>query len=509
MKRQKNKRNKGLILCLTVAISLSGVGCRNEEDFDITQEITQEQTQIKDPLWNETEGLLLHTAPFEASGAPHLQARASILLEPTSGTILYSENLHDKIYPASMTKMLTALVVLDYFSPEELIVVGSEIYEVPWDSSKAGHISGETLTIKNLLRALVMPSGNDSSNVAAAVVARKASKEPNLAFADCETYFTNLMNEKAESLGALNTNFVNPHGYHHDDHYTTPYDLGLIAMEYMKHDVLREVAEETSYVGNGAEGLFSASDNIKTQEYKWYSHNSLITNTSYRYEYATGIKTGYTNEAGQCVATSATKDGETFIAIVFHSADPNRWLDSKALYEYGYDAYDKVHMAFYGGVFDTLPLTKQNPLLLSETDVVYKDEVSVYLPTDMIDLVDVNVVYEEDMTTIDEEGIVTLIAPIDANTVVGEVSFSIYGKTIARESIIISRDIPKGTIWQKIKYSLGQMRENLFTFQGLMILFLLGGIGNAVRAFLKKRTAQKRKRALRYTFQKPPRKGRF
>ena len=154
-------------LCLAAAVAFGAAGCGKEQDKNaVAADDTKEDKKT------EKAADALQTAVMLAEQAPELQAEAAILIEASSGTILYEKNATQKMYPASMTKMLTALVALDYFKPEDLIVVGSEINEVSLDSSKAGHELGETLTVENAIRGLIIPSGNDSANVVAAAVAK-------------------------------------------------------------------------------------------------------------------------------------------------------------------------------------------------------------------------------------------------------------------------------------------------------------------------------------------------
>ena len=152
-----------------------------------------------------------------------------ILVEQSTGKILYSKDEHKKMYPASMTKILTALVALEHLKPEELIVAGPEVNGVPYDSSKAGHKNGETLQVENLIRGLIIPSGNETACIVASAVAKKQTGNDSISYEEAEKIFCNLMNEKAKSLGASESNFVNPHGYHNEHHYTTAYDMALIA----------------------------------------------------------------------------------------------------------------------------------------------------------------------------------------------------------------------------------------------------------------------------------------
>ena len=131
---------------------------------------------------------------FAAELPPEVVAQTAILGEASTGKIIYEKDMDKKMYPASMTKLITALVALDHLNADALLTVGTEINEIPWDSSKAGHLVGETLTVKNLIRGLLIPSGNDSANVLAVAVARKVKNDESLPFEECINVFTELMN---------------------------------------------------------------------------------------------------------------------------------------------------------------------------------------------------------------------------------------------------------------------------------------------------------------------------
>ncbi|MGN1231492.1 MAG: D-alanyl-D-alanine carboxypeptidase family protein, partial [Anaerotignum sp.] len=207
---------KYIALLLAAMLAFGAAGCGKEkgeqqEEAAVAGEEnteTEDAESVADPAAENGEALPaaktedLQEAFVTADGAPDVVAASAILIEASTGTILYEKNPDQKMYPASMTKMLTALVAMDYFEPEELIQVGTEINEVSLDSSKAGHQVGETLTMKNAIRGLIIPSGNDSANVVAAAVARRTENDENLGFAKCEAVFTELMNQKAKELGA-------------------------------------------------------------------------------------------------------------------------------------------------------------------------------------------------------------------------------------------------------------------------------------------------------------------
>lgn len=457
---------KYIALFLAAMFTLSAAGCGKDEAEQENPAIENDENAAdaegseEDPVVKE----LLQKAFIMADGAPSVTASAAILIEESTGTILYEKNADQKMYPASMTKVLTALVALDHFKPEELIKVGAEINEVSLDSSKAGHVVGETLTMKNAIRGLIIPSGNDSANVIAAAVARRAENDESLSFSQCEAIFTDLMNEKAAELGAVNSHFSNAHGYHADDHYTTGEDMALLSRAFMENKTLEEIANEKSFVGNGADNMFTTDESVKTQDYAWRSHNLLITSGEYNYGYASGIKTGFTDEAGDCVTAAAKKDGMNLIAVVFNSEDPNRWLDAKNLFEYGFNNYVETTVAGASESIAEVPLTKHKKSEGDTLAVVLGEALVTYLPEGAAEQLDVAVSYNETYTVEDKEGNISLKAPIEKGAEVGTASYILNGKTILEMPAYAGRDVAKGNIFSTI----GHLFSNLFTLKGIL-----------------------------------------
>lgn len=457
---------KYIALILAAMFTFSAVGCGKDkaEQQDAAVEKNAADAEDGEKKEESAEKELLQKAFIMAENAPDVTASAAILIEESTGTILYEKNADQKMYPASMTKVLTALVALDHFKPEELIKVGSEINEVSLDSSKAGHVFGETLTMKNAIRGLIIPSGNDSANVIAAAVARRVENDENLSFSQCEVIFTDLMNKKAAELGATNSHFSNAHGYHAEDHYTTGKDMALLSRAFMENKTLEEIANEKGFSGNGADNMFTTDTSVKTQDYAWRSHNLLITDGEYNYGYASGIKTGFTDEAGDCVTAAAKKDGMNLIAVVFHSEDPNRWLDAKNLFEYGFNNYVEVKVAGADEAVAEAALTKHKKSQGDTLPVVLGEPLVTYLPADAADKLEVTVEYNETYAETDKEGNVSLRAPVEKGAEVGTASYKVDGKVVLETPVYAGREVAKGNIFSTIGY----LFSNIFTLKGIL-----------------------------------------
>ena len=229
-----------------------------------------------------------------------------LLYDVTHSQILYEKNAHEKAYPASTTKLLTACVAAQYCDRDTVFTVGEELSFVAWDSSIAYLGRGEKLTFEQLIDALLLPSGNDAAYVMAAGVGRIYADDPSLSPEDAVEIFVGLMNQTAQKIGATESHFTCPDGYHDDDHYTSAFDMMKIAVYASSFETVRN-----SYAKYEAE-----HDVITGESYYWENSNPLINPSSpYYYPYATGMKTGFTDEAGSCLVASAERDGVKLVAV--------------------------------------------------------------------------------------------------------------------------------------------------------------------------------------------------
>ena len=253
---------------------------------------------------------LLTTFAAASSGSAILDemdvnAKAAILMDPDTNEILYEKNAHEKMYPASITKVMTCLLTLEAVDEgrltlEQVVTAGSGIHTgIGQNASTADIKEGEQIRVIDLLYAALIPSANEACNVMAEAVAGDVAS------------FVELMNQRAAELGMTDTHFANTHGYHDDNHYTTAYDISLMCQEAMKHETFRTIVTTKSYD--------LPATNMHSEVRTVHSTNALISNwnvTGYLYSYATGIKTGFTPEAGYCLAAAATREDRSLISVV-------------------------------------------------------------------------------------------------------------------------------------------------------------------------------------------------
>jgi len=255
------------------------------------------------------------------------------MVEQNSGKVLFERNSRKKMYPASLTKVLTALLAIEELDLNDTITVGREINLKALDASGAGLVVGEKISVSDLLRALLIPSGNDAAYTVAVQVARKKANDPSMSIQQAVDYFAKMMTERAKELGAENSNFVNPHGYHDDNHYSTAYDMYLITKEAMKHEIFREIVSTQYYSIKNDE---NAESGDKKVEHSWVNRNLMLRKKGeYYYENATGVKTGYTSKAGNCLISSAEKDKLSVILVTMNfPTEKERWEGSISLLDY-------------------------------------------------------------------------------------------------------------------------------------------------------------------------------
>lgn len=246
-----------------------------------------------------------------------------IILGDDTGRILYKKNENAKCYPASLTKLMTAIVAVEHTAADTVFTVGDEVYMIDPYSSRAYLTVGSKLTLEQLIQALLLPSGNDAAYTLAASVGRRLAGNDTLDNQAAIDRFCQEMNKKAEALGCTGTHFANPDGIHEENHYTTAADMLKIAAYTLKQDIIAQTVNKPQVHVTFLSG----------QSVTWNNSNRLVNEGNvYTYAGATGLKTGTTDEAGYCLAASAMRDGRTSIAIVMGSeTESGRWEDASGL----------------------------------------------------------------------------------------------------------------------------------------------------------------------------------
>ena len=325
---------------------------------------------------------------------PKVYASAAILIESKSGAILYAKNADLRRAPASTTKIMTAIVALEKGDLTKVITVspraartgGSTIHLKP----------GDRLSLKELLEGVMLRSGNDGSMAVAEGVAGSIEK------------FTELMNIKAKEIGAVNTNFRNPHGLRAPSHYTTALDLALMARYGLANRLFANLVKKKN-------ALLEWEERRKSVEVR--NTNRLL----WYLEGADGVKTGTTNEAGHCLVASATRDRKQLITVVLNSGD--RWGDSQRLLEYGFQEFEILKIAAANRNLTKIKVKKGWPRkvdLYPRSDlvaVVRKGEVEKVTPKIRV--------YQNSVS-----------APLKPGEVLGEVGYYYQNQLVAKVDLI-------------------------------------------------------------------------
>lgn len=344
-----------------------------------------------------------------SSSVPSTYSPACLLMDADSGKILYSKNVNDKMYPASTTKIMTAILTLENCKLDDTAIAShNAIYSIPSGYSHANIQECEELTIEQLLNVLLIPSANDAAVILAEHIAGSVEA------------FSTMMNEKAKELGCTNTNFVNPNGIHNENHYTTAYDLALIGQYAMTFDVFRSIVCKTSYK-LPATAKYDKEDRLFNTTNDLIKKNYSSSSTNYYYEYATGAKTGYTDAAKNCIVATATKDDVSLIAVVLHDSLTEdglsqRALDCKALFEYGFNYFSVQQIMEKGSVVHTIDVSGA-PKDTASLDLVYSEDIYGLIPNDYdLSSVTPNVTLSDNIS-----------APIAEGTKLGQITYTIDG----------------------------------------------------------------------------------
>ncbi len=436
---------------------------------------------------------------------PTINAVSAIMVDQNTGRVLYEKNADEKLYPASMTKVLTALISIEYIKPDEVVKVGTEINYVPWDSSLAGLEVGESISGKNLIRGLIIPSGNEAANTVAYEVVKRKTGDTSISYPDAEVQFAEIMNERAKSLGATNSNFVTPSGYHDDNHYTTARDMALIANAAMKNDVIREVAAEISFTGMSVEE--NATPDMKLVEHKWYTHNQIINPTNpYYYKYATGLKTGFTDQAGECLVATASYNDMDLLVVIFNSEDPGRWLDAKNLFKYGFETYKNVELQLEDSIIQDIALDDPVKGSSETLSILANESVTVLLTEEEEEKVLHNITFNPIFLadTYTETGSPKLRAPIVAGEEVGTIQYTIGDELLYEGPVVSAVDVQKRTFLTDLEYYSKLLKDFIFSWRIVPVTaaVLFASIYIVRGARIRKQQRKKLKYKSRYNFKR-------
>lgn len=408
---------------------------------------------------------------------PEVTASSYMLLDQQTGNILAEYNMDEPVYPASTTKILAAIVVIENTDPEDIVTVTKEAFwNIEYGSSSAGIVEGEEMTVHDMLYCMMLASANEAANALAIHVGGTVED------------FMGMMNLKAVQLGAYNSNFVNPNGLHDENHYTTARDMSIITKYALKNEFFALIAET-------AQKTIQATN--KNPEKVVYTSNQLIFRVSdpRYYEYANGVKTGFTTPAGNCLVSQAEKNDVQLIGLLFNCAKNPSTGENNA-------AYKMVEMFEWGfsSYYNEVLIEQLQPMITVPVNFSSEnDYVSLKTASDIEGLVPNN--YDKTMLEIKYNIPESVDAPITVDQRIGTVQVSYDGVYYGEAELLAVNDVELSQVLYYVN-----VLEQFFissTFRiilcSLVMLLILSVIGARIkqrrRRLRKKRRMQRQSQA--------------
>ena len=367
-------------------------------------------------------------AAKDDTGDLEVEAKAALLIDPDTEELLYARNIHERLYPASLTKIMTCLRVLESLDRGEIardtVLTASDVAvnSIPPDGSTAGIKAGEELTVESLLYCIMLSSANEGCNILAEGVAGSIDA------------FVDRMNAKAQAIGCEDTNFVNTNGLPDDYHYTTAWDLYLITKEARTHADFMPIVS-TIYFEVPATNL--------SEPRKLYTTNYLVSSyrtSYYLYQGAQGIKTGSTSAAGYCLVSSATRSGRSLLSVVLGAERvtledgtvlTKSFTETAKLFDWGFDNFRRQV------ILDAGELVAEVPVELSQQQNSVKVhpawEVDRLLPKDLDPVKDIDREVIFDAESVD--------APVAKGQVLGQIVLSRENTVYATVDLLADEDV--------------------------------------------------------------------
>lgn len=413
-----------------------------------------------------------------------VNAKAAMLIDLNTGRSIYEQNADEKIYPASLTKIMTCLLALENGNLSDIVTVTEDAFaDLDSGSSTAGVQVGEQMTLENMLYCMMVESGNESANVIAQHIGGTIPD------------FVQMMNERAYELGCTNTHFMNPHGLHNESHYTTARDLSRIVEAALKSANFREIT-------NTAEYTLPATNLSEARVLK--TTNMLIFQNSgnrYYYPKAIGIKTGYTTPAGRCVI-SAAKDGQMYLLGIVCGAGTTvldngdiqmeSFPECIRLFNYGFDNFSYVSVL--SPLYPVAQVKVTNSAGAEAVAVAPKDDIQLLLPNG----------YDESLLQIDLELTSdTVEAPVHESDVLGHARVSYNGELLSETDLLAIADVAKSGISAMKTDTGAYLQRNWWKWIVLLIVIVLAVLAAlllwaAVRRRIRRRQRiEQRRSALR------------
>lgn len=378
--------------------------------------------------------LLTNFIYADTLSSDEIHGEAAIIVDYKTGEILWEKDAHVKKYPASTTKIMTAIIILENHDLDEEVLISST-FQSPGGSSMAiDH--GEIFTVEQLMYALLVKSANDAAKALAEF------------HSGTEEAFAKEMNAKAIELGAKDTNFVNAHGLHNANHYTTAYDLAVIGKYAYNLPIFKTMVNTTHYI------IPPTNKKDEPRDYL-YSSNKFLNGfgrdnqmiykgqtIDIKYDIVDGMKTGYTNEASYCLVSTAEKNNERYLVVVLKALNSDHlYLDSRTLLDYAFDNFIRHQFISKGSFVETIQLKGEKKL---RVNLVAAKSFTLTLDKDT------------DLTKIQTETIYNknISAPLKAGTELGKITYYYDNKPLGVVSLVSEYDVNESNLVTSIETAL-------------------------------------------------------
>ena len=395
--------------------------------------------------------------------SPSIMGASGIVMEASTGTILYEKNMHDTHYPASITKIMTVLLAIENCEMDEMVTVPPEAVYMEDKGSHIALDSGEQLTVEQCLYAIMLASANDAAYALAEHVG-----------GTCEN-FIRMMNEKAKALGCENTNFMNPHGLPDENHVTSAYDMALITKAALQYDIFQTVSGTSYY-------------EIPPTEHQkdlicMYNHHKMIGKTEFQNEEVFAGKNGYTDAAGYTLVTCAKREEMALICVVMQDEGEYVYQDTLELLNYGLDGFSKVKINADKTYFEEM-LKKENQIfehcVISKFDA---DNLYIMMPKKS-DVSDLNIKFDYGETE------TVAVQYFYEDHLVGQVDFIVEGIQSESDRLENAASEPLSEKEER--------KRSLLSWKYIIFAILVGVLvaGVFIKVSLERNRRKKRKRKL-------------
>ena len=414
-------------------------------------------------------------------GVPEItiNAKSALLIDLDTEQILYEQDANETRYPASITKIMTCLLTLEAIGRGELsmdtvVTIPPEaLADVTDDSSTAGLLAGEEVTVNDLLYCLMLASANEAANALAITVA-----------GDIPT-FVERMNQRAEELGMTGTHFVNPHGLHDDDHYTTAWDIYRMAKEAMTHAPFREIVST---------GRYDTAATNMSEPRQLYNTNGLLARYKYPgyvYSGTIGIKTGSTGQAGYCLCAAAKKKGHTLVSVVLGADNPtdkwgnpsrNQFIESRKLLDWGFTSFSPATLLSNETYLQEIPV--KNSFQATHVVLQPTESVKTLVPGEYdTDLLELRLHLEKEEPS----------APINAGDVLGSVTVIYNGQDFGTVDMAAVSDVSYSPFLAFVS-GVNIVLGNLYVRLALLVALILIVVGVTRRYLSEQHQIRKKAR---------------